>query len=84
MEDPTYTLGHSSQELEHLSAQERFIGPATRQFFRDAGIGAGMRVLDIGSGGETARDVTNRREMSTTLRLQSLTRSGRVGVPSGK
>src|SRR5258705_9777080 len=50
MQDPVYALGHSSQELERLSAQERLIGPATRRFFRDAGIRAGMRVLDVGSG----------------------------------
>ena len=47
---PVYALGHSDRELERLSAQERLIGPATRQFFREAGIGAGMRVLDVGSG----------------------------------
>lgn len=47
---PVYVLGHSDRELERLSAQARLVGPVTRQFFRDAGIGAGMRVLDVGSG----------------------------------
>jgi ubiquinone/menaquinone biosynthesis C-methylase UbiE len=50
MENPVYPLGHSDQELERLSAQERFVGPVTRQFFREAGISASMRVLDVGSG----------------------------------
>ncbi len=50
MEYPAYALGHSDRELERLSAQERLIGPVTRQFFREAGIGPGMRVLDVGSG----------------------------------
>jgi SAM-dependent methyltransferase len=49
-EGPVYALGHSERELERLTAQERLIGPATRGFFREAGIGAGMRVLDVGSG----------------------------------
>jgi SAM-dependent methyltransferase len=50
MENPIYALGRSDRELERLSAQERLVGPATRQFFRKAGIGVGMRVLDVGSG----------------------------------
>lgn len=45
-----YVLGHSPQELGRLSAQARLIDPITRGFLRDAGVGAGMRVLDIGSG----------------------------------
>jgi SAM-dependent methyltransferase len=47
---PAYALGHSERELERLSAQARLIEPSTRQFFRDAGIAPGMRVLDVGSG----------------------------------
>ncbi len=47
---PGYALGHSDRELERLSAQARLIDPITRGFFRDAGIGSGMRVLDVGSG----------------------------------
>jgi len=55
MGDPIYALGHSDRELERLSAQALLLGPTTRQFFREAGIGAGMRVLDVGSGaGHTA------------------------------
>ena len=50
IEDPVYALGHSDRELERLSSQARLIEPITRRFFREAGIGAGMRVLDVGSG----------------------------------
>jgi ubiquinone/menaquinone biosynthesis C-methylase UbiE len=45
-----YALGHSDRELDRLSAQARLVDPITRQFFREAGIGLGMRVLDVGSG----------------------------------
>jgi SAM-dependent methyltransferase len=47
---PAYVLGHSDRELSRLKVQARLLEPATRQFFREAGIEAGMRVLDIGSG----------------------------------
>ncbi len=55
MTDPVYALGHSQRELERLRLQARSLEPVTRQFFREAGIGSGMRVLDVGSGaGDTA------------------------------
>lgn len=47
---PDYALGHSDRELDRLSAQARLVDGITRQFFREAGIARGMRVLDIGSG----------------------------------
>ena len=50
MNSPAYILGHSEWELSRLRAQARLLEPTTRQFLRDAGIVAGMRVLDIGSG----------------------------------
>ena len=41
--------------MDRLRAQARFLEPVTRQFFREAGIRQGMRVLDVGSGaGEVA------------------------------
>jgi SAM-dependent methyltransferase len=49
-EGRTYALGHSERELERLRVQASLIEPITRRFFVDAGIGAGMRVLDVGSG----------------------------------
>ena len=48
--DADYVLGHSAQELERLSTQARLYEPFTVQFFRNAGIQAGMRVLDVGCG----------------------------------
>jgi ubiquinone/menaquinone biosynthesis C-methylase UbiE len=46
----TYALGHSEQELERLDQQAQFFKPFTRQLFQQAGLAAGMRVLDVGSG----------------------------------
>jgi SAM-dependent methyltransferase len=45
-----YVLGHSSLEIERLKAQAELIDPITERFFRAAGVGPGMRVLDVGSG----------------------------------
>jgi len=45
-----YVLGHSGDELERLNTQAALIGPFTRRFFQEAGVSAGMRVLDVGSG----------------------------------
>src|SRR5262245_4019214 len=46
----TYVLGHSDRELERLSAQARLLEPTTREYFTQAGLAHGMRVLDVGSG----------------------------------
>lgn len=45
-----YVLGHSDFELKRLVRQAEMIDPMTRRFFLSAGIGPGMRVLDVGSG----------------------------------
>jgi ubiquinone/menaquinone biosynthesis C-methylase UbiE len=45
-----YELGHTARELRRLNTQAQLVDPMTRQFFTSAGIVAGMRVLDIGSG----------------------------------
>ena len=45
-----YVLGHTDREIERLKAQAVLIDPITRRFFQEAGIGVGMRVLDVGSG----------------------------------
>jgi len=45
-----YVLGHSEHEVERLKGQARLIDPITKRFFLAAGIGPGMRVLDVGSG----------------------------------
>ena len=55
--DPSdsYALGRSTAETWRLIRQAQIYGPITRQFLVSAGIGTGMKVLDVGSG---AGDVT--------------------------
>ena len=49
--DPSdsYALGRSTEETRRLMRQAQIYGPITRQFLVSAGIGTGMRVLDVGS-----------------------------------
>lgn len=49
-EQYNYALGHSEQELERLSHQGQAFAPFTNHLFEQAGIGPGMRILDVGSG----------------------------------
>jgi ubiquinone/menaquinone biosynthesis C-methylase UbiE len=46
----TYPLGRSAAETERLIRQAQIYGALTRRFFATAGITAGMKVLDVGSG----------------------------------
>ncbi|HEX2681523.1 MAG TPA: methyltransferase domain-containing protein [Candidatus Dormibacteraeota bacterium] len=46
----SYLFGHSAGETDRLLRQARMFGPYTRRLFEDAGIGLGMKVLDVGSG----------------------------------
>src|SRR6266852_1205412 len=45
-----YALGYTNSEHDRLIRQAARIAPCTERLFREAGIGAGQRVLDIGSG----------------------------------
>lgn len=45
-----YALGHSEAETRRLIVQHQIYAPITRRFFEAAGIGRGMKVLDVGSG----------------------------------
>lgn len=45
-----YVLGGTAGEHRRLITQARLLEPYTERFFRDAGIGEGDRVLDVGSG----------------------------------
>ncbi|HEV2378622.1 MAG TPA: class I SAM-dependent methyltransferase [Terriglobia bacterium] len=45
-----YALGHSNQELDRLAIQAKLLEPFTRRVFEQAGLAAGMSVLDVGSG----------------------------------
>ena len=48
--DATYAVGYTDEERQRLIEQARAFVDLTRQFFLDAGIGPGMRVLDVGCG----------------------------------
>lgn len=45
-----YALGYSNSEHDRLIRQANRIAPTTERLFREAGIGPGQRVLDLGSG----------------------------------
>jgi ubiquinone/menaquinone biosynthesis C-methylase UbiE len=45
-----YPLGRTAAETRRLILQHQVYGPLTERFFRAAGIGRGMKVLDLGSG----------------------------------
>jgi len=45
-----YPLGHTDAEHERLIRQAAHVAPITERFFREAGVGPGQRVLDLGSG----------------------------------
>src|SRR5947207_2968320 len=45
-----YALGSTDAEHERLIRQAARLAPLTERFFRETGIGAGQRVLDLGSG----------------------------------
>src|SRR5215475_8997601 len=45
-----YALGYTDAEHERLIRQAALLTPLTERFFREAGIGTGQRVLDLGSG----------------------------------
>jgi len=49
-QDPLYLMGRSDHETARLQRQAQLYGPLTRRLFTEAGVGAGMRVLDVGSG----------------------------------
>src|SRR5689334_15773487 len=45
-----YALGDQERERERIDAQAALLRPATERLFREAGIGPGLRVLDVGCG----------------------------------
>lgn len=50
MTSESYPFQSSDEERQRLVAQAELVAPSTRRLFERAGIGPGMRVLDIGSG----------------------------------
>lgn len=49
--DVPYILAHSEREIARLKHQADIINPITKRILLSAGIGSGMRVLDVGCGG---------------------------------
>ena len=49
-DETTYVLGHSGPEIQRLKTQAAILRPTTERLLRSAGIGPGMRVLDLGCG----------------------------------
>jgi SAM-dependent methyltransferase len=49
-QEPVYVLGRSDRETQRLQRQAQLYNPLTRRLLIAAGVGQGMRVLDIGSG----------------------------------
>jgi protein-L-isoaspartate O-methyltransferase len=46
----SYALGYTEAEHGRLIRQAALLGPVTERFFRDAGVGTGHSVLELGSG----------------------------------
>src|SRR3954454_17821213 len=49
-EDPPYLMGRTDVETQRLALQAELYAPLTRRLLREAGVSAGARVLDVGSG----------------------------------
>ena len=85
--DASYLLGDTSAEHQRLIRQAAIFEPFTERLFRDAGVGPGQRVLDIGSGvgdvamlaarltGPTGEVVGVERDATTLALAQSRVRS---------
>ena len=79
----SYVLGDTGSEHERLIRQAAIFEPFTERLFRDAGIGSGQRVLDVGSGvgdvamlaakvvGSTGEVVGVERDATTLARARS-------------
>ena len=48
--DPRYTMGRDKEETDRVIQQSGLYDDLTRRLFNEAGIGSGMKVLDVGSG----------------------------------
>jgi ubiquinone/menaquinone biosynthesis C-methylase UbiE len=48
--DPIYVPGRTERETRRLILAAEILNPFTRRMLQDAGLQAGMRVLDIGTG----------------------------------
>src|SRR5215472_6649901 len=50
MNTSQYAFADRAQEQRRLATQAELLDPLSERVFREAGLGAGMRVLDLGSG----------------------------------
>jgi ubiquinone/menaquinone biosynthesis C-methylase UbiE len=50
--NPKYVFGHSNAEIRRLIRQAEFLRPFTARRLQAAGVGPGMRVLDLGCGAD--------------------------------
>jgi SAM-dependent methyltransferase len=50
MNTSQYAFADRAQEQRRLATQAELLDPLTERVFREAGLGTGMRVLDLGSG----------------------------------
>lgn len=50
MSTPEYAFSDRAQEQRRLASQAELFASLTERVFRAAGVGTGMRVLDLGSG----------------------------------
>src|ERR1700756_1141636 len=85
-----YPLGNTDAEHERLIRQAARVAPITERFFREAGIAAGQRVLDVGSGvgdvamlaarivGQSGEVVAVERNASSILRAQARASEARL------
>ena len=48
--DGAYAFGHDTQAVQRLLTQGQLLNPFTRRLLEEAGIGRGMKVLDVGCG----------------------------------
>ena len=55
-----YALGSDDAELARLIWQAECVAPVTERLFREAGIGSGQRVLDLGSGPAEKSELSTR------------------------
>src|SRR2546425_4950652 len=87
-----YALGYTNAEHDRLIRQAARIAPITERLFREAGIGPGQRVLDLGSGvgdvamlaarllGPSGEVVGVKREARSTARARA--RVAEAGLPN--
>ena len=66
-----YPLAHSTRETERLIDQADIMQPVTRRLLDKAGISAGMRVLDLGSGADLDIETLEERFRAEAVALGS-------------